>query len=88
MERKGASFGIVMLLVVMLVVLLLVAKNWRKLAPSALEVSTPDGEVSIPAPGTRGVASNPGGLPNLKQMKDSTSDHIEQVQTALDETNQ
>jgi hypothetical protein len=88
MARKGGSFGIVMLLVVMLAVLMLVAKNWRKVAPTALEVSTPDGEVSIPAPGTRGVASNPGGLPNLGQMKDSTSDHIEDVQTALDQSNQ
>jgi hypothetical protein len=55
MARKGGSFGIVMLLVVMLAVLMLVAKNWRKVAPTALEVSTPDGEVSIPAPGTRGT---------------------------------
>jgi len=88
MARKGGSFGIVILLIVMLAVLMLVAKSWRSMAPTALEVSTPDGEVSIPAPGARGVATNPGGLPNLGQMKDSTSGHIDEVQTALDETNQ
>jgi hypothetical protein len=88
MARKGGSFGIVVLVVVMLAVLLLVAQSWRRVAPTALEVSTPDGEISLPAPGTQGVASNPGGLPDLGEMKTNTSTHLQEVQTALDETNQ
>ena len=88
MARKGSGFGLVMLVVVMLVVLLLVARSWKSVAPTAIEISTPDGEITISTPGVEGIATNPGGLTNLNQMRESTTDHIEQVENALDQTNQ
>ena len=78
----------VMLVIVMLVVLLLVARSWRSVAPTAIEVSTPDGEITISTPDTQGIATNPGGLPNLNQMRESTTNHLEQVENALEQTNQ
>lgn len=87
MARKGSGFGIVMLVVVMLAVLLLVAKSWKRVAPTAIQVSTPDGEISVSTPGAEGVANNPGGLPNLKQMQQSTSGHLDRVEDALEQTN-
>ncbi|MDX1390370.1 MAG: hypothetical protein R3344_14365 [Acidobacteriota bacterium] len=88
MARRGSGFGIVMLVIVMLVVLLLVARGWKRVAPTAVEISTPSGEISVSSPGAEGVANNPGGLPNLKQMHESTSSHLDQVGDALDQTNQ
>ena len=77
-----------MLVVVMLVVLLLVARSWRSVAPTALEVSTPDGEITVSTPGSEEFATNPGGLPNLGEMREATTDHTQQVQEALDQSNQ
>lgn len=88
MARKGSGFGIVMLVVVLLVVLLLVARSWKKVAPTAIQISTPDGEISVSTPGAEGVATNPGGLPNLKQMQESTSSHLDEVEDALEQSNQ
>ena len=47
------------------------------IAPTAIEISTPDGEITISTPGVEGIATNPGGLTNLNQMRESTTDHIE-----------
>ena len=88
MARKGSGFGLVMLVIVMLAVLLLVAKSWRSVAPTAIQITTPDGEISVSTPGTEGIADNPGGLPNLNEMRQNTSAHTDQVQDALQQIDQ
>ncbi len=42
MAKKPSGFGFVMLVVVLAVVLLLAARQWRSVAPTALQVSDPD----------------------------------------------
>ena len=38
--KKGGGIGLVMLIVVMAIVLWLTAENWKKVAPTALDVNT------------------------------------------------
>ena len=75
----------VMLLVVLVIVLLLVARKWNAVAPTAIEVSTPAGQVQVPDHGDAeaGAAVRSGGLPNLGDMQRETGAHTQQVQDAL-----
>ena len=85
MKRQGGGFGMVMLLVVLVIVLLLVARKWNSVAPTAIEVSTPAGQVQVPDHGDAeaGAAVRSGGLPNLGDMRRETGAHTQQVQDAL-----
>jgi hypothetical protein len=85
MKRQGGGFGIIMLLVVMVIVLMLVARKWKSVAPNAIEVSTPAGQVQVPDHGDAeaGAAVRSGGLPNLGDMQRETGAHTQQVQETL-----
>jgi len=83
MKRQGGGFGIIMLLVVMVIVLMLVARKWNSVAPNAIEVSTPAGQVQVPDHGEAGAAVRSGGLPNLGDMQRETGAHTQQVQETL-----
>ena len=77
----------VVLVVVLAIVLLLVARQWKALAPTAMQLD--DGTPMI-VPETHGEdgaaqAIRRGGLPNLNQMRQATGEHAEQVQEAFDE---
>ena len=77
----------VMLVVVLAVVLLLVAKQWKAVAPTALQI---DGDNVTVVPETHGEdaagqALQQGGLPDLKQMRQATGSHTQQVQEAFAE---
>lgn len=63
----------IMLVVVMAIVLLLVAKNWRAVAPTAMQVADPELQSSGP-------------LPDLNDMRQQTDVHAEQLQEALEAT--
>jgi hypothetical protein len=87
MRKMGGGFGLVMLVVVMAVVLLLVAKQWKAVAPTALQLD--DGTPMV-VPETHGEdaagdALQRGGLPDLNQMRQATGQHVQQVQETLEE---
>jgi hypothetical protein len=65
--RKYTSFGLIVLLVVMVVVMLLAAKAWKALQPSQ------------PPPA---VATDPGKLPDLQELKRATTQHSTEVRDA------
>ena len=83
----------VMLVVVTAIVLLLVAKNWQKVAPTAMELQD-DGGGPVPQDfddhGESGAAQElrQGNLPGLKEMRQNTGAYSDRLQNALDETNQ
>ena len=87
MKKMGGGFGLIMLVVVMAVVLLLVAKQWKAVAPTALQLD--DGTPMV-VPETHGEdaagdALQRGGLPDLNQMRQATDQHAQQVQETLEE---
>ena len=71
MARRGSSFGMVMLVVVMAIVLLLVARGWREVAPTAVELN--DETPALPAEVGRE-------LPGLGEMRQATGEHVEQLE--------
>ncbi|MFQ5671321.1 MAG: hypothetical protein ACE5HD_12530 [Acidobacteriota bacterium] len=87
MSRKVSSGSMVLLLVVLVVVLLLAARAWKAMTPAALDVSalqatSPAGRTSAGA----GEESKPSGrLPGLREMRDSTEAHTDQVRKAMDQ---
>jgi hypothetical protein len=87
--RKGGGFGMIMLVIVLLVVMLLVAKNWQAVAPTAVQVSTPAGDLPVVVDDRgqteAGAAVRSGQLPDLNDMRQSTNQHAQQVQDALTE---
>ena len=85
MSRRGSGFGVVVLLVVMVVVLLLVAKAWRSVAPTALDVARPTGEVADHGEGQATGQTRPGGLPDLGDMRRETGAHTQQMEETLRE---
>ena len=77
----------VMLVVVLAIVLMLVAKQWKAVAPTALQLD--DGTPMV-VPETHGEdgagqALQHGGLPDLNQMRQATGEHAQQVQETLAE---
>ena len=84
--RKGGGIGFVLLAVVMVVVLLLVARSWKSLGPTAIQV-THGGESGAIVPdhgeSQAGAAVASGDLPGLNQMQQETDAHAQQVQEAL-----
>jgi len=71
---------------VLAVVLLLVARNWQSVAPTAIEVTSPELGAGVDDHGETGAAAElrSGQLPNLGEMRDSTNAHAEELQQALE----
>jgi hypothetical protein len=76
----------VMLVVVLAVVLLLVARNWRAVAPTAMQISDPELGSSVDDRGQAeaGAAVRSGQLPDLNDMRLQTDAHSQDVQEALE----
>ena len=77
----------IILVVVLAIVLLLVAKQWKSVAPTVMQL---DGDTPTIVPDTHGEAGagealQSGQLPNLNQMRQATDSHAEQVQETLAE---
>ena len=84
--RKGGGIGFVLLAIVMVVVLLLVARSWKSLGPTAIQVTNGgDSGVVVPDHGDSqaGAAVASGNLPGLNEMQEETDAHAQQVQEAL-----
>jgi len=88
MAKKSSGIGFVMLVVVLAVVLLLAARQWRSVAPTALQVSDPDLSAVADDHGEAGAgeALRSGQLPDLRDMKQQTGEHADQLQEALEAT--
>jgi hypothetical protein len=91
--KRGASVGLIVLLVALVVVMLLVARSWRSVAPEAIQVSAPNGpdvnvKYSDHGESAAGASIGNGRLPDLPETRQRTDAHAEQVQSALDATNQ
>jgi hypothetical protein len=88
MAKKPSGFGLVMLVVVLVVVMFLVARQWRSVAPTALQVSDPDYSAIADDHGETGAgeALRSGRLPDLKDMRQQTGAHADQLQEALEAT--
>ena len=88
MARKGSGIGFVVLIVALAIVLLLVAKNWRSVAPHAMQVTDPDLAATVDDRGQTeaGEAVRSGELPDMNDMRRQTDAHAEQVQEALEAT--
>ena len=86
MSKRLPGFGLVMLVVVLAVVLVLVARSWRAVAPTAIQVSSPELAGSVHDHGESRAAAElrSGQLPNLGDMRQNTSAHADEVQRALD----
>jgi len=86
--KKGGGLGLVVLVVVLAIVLLLVAKQWKAVAPTAMQLD--DGGTPMVVPKTHGEdaageALQRGGLPDLNQMRQATGEHAQQVQETMAE---
>ncbi len=87
MKKMGGGFGLIAMVIVVAIVLLLVAKQWKSVAPTVMQLDA-DGPMIVPnthGEDGAGEALRRGGLPNLNQMRQATGEHAEQVQEAFDE---
>ena len=78
----------VVLVVVLAIVLLLVAKQWKSVAPTAMQIDENNNiTVDPPTHGEHeaGEALRQGNLPDLNQMRQATGNHAQDVQEALAE---
>jgi len=82
--KKAGGIGFVMLVVVMAIVLWLTAENWKKVAPTALDVNAAG--ASVEDHGQTGAAESlrSGDMPRLSDTREATDAHTEDVQAALD----
>ena len=93
----GGGLGFVVALLAMAIVLYLAAKNWGALMPGAAQALTPGGTVDqvngwgqrkngnaqTPADTTPPASqTSPLGLPDLKEMGQTTDQHLQDVQDA------
>jgi hypothetical protein len=86
MAKRGSGIGMVMLVVVLAIVLLLVARNWRSVAPTAMQISDPELGSAVDDHGQTeaGAAVRSGQLPDLNDMRQQTAAHSQDVQEALE----
>jgi hypothetical protein len=83
----GGGLGFVMAIVVLVIVLLLASRAWNAVMPTAAQALTPGGpggvrQVDDHGQTGAGDAVRSGKLPDLKQMGQSTDQHIHQIQDA------
>jgi hypothetical protein len=88
MAKKPSGFGMVVLVIVLAIVLILVVRQWRSVAPTAMQISDPDYSAIADDHGETGAseALRSGGLPDLKDMRQGTAAHADRLQEALEAT--
>jgi hypothetical protein len=88
MAKKGGGFGLIMLVIVMAVVLLLVAKTWKNVAPTVVDLDRANSMVGpLDSHGENDAAEEvrSGDLPRLSQMEQRTEEHAAEVGNALEQ---
>ena len=84
--KKAGGFGMVVLVIVLAVVLLLVARQWKAVAPTAMQIDDRGNVAVVPethGEDAAGEALQRGGLPDLNGMRQATSSHQKQVEDAF-----
>jgi len=81
-KSGGAAIGLLILVISLAVVMILVARQWKAVAPTALQVSGTAGAGGIDDH-AEGDAVQSGELPDLGEMQQATDEHAAQVQEAL-----
>ena len=78
----------VVLLVALVIVMILVARQWRSLGPTAVQVTNPDYSAIAEDHGETEAseALRSGGLPDLNDMKQRTGQYADQLEEALEAT--
>ena len=86
MRRSGGNFGIVILVVVLAVVLLLAVKAWENVMPATSALSGTGSTAAVSDHGQPEAVeeARSSDLPDLTDMRDSTSEHADQVREALE----
>jgi hypothetical protein len=84
MKKAGGGFGFVMGLITLVIVLFLATRAWKAVMPTAAQALQPGTPGKIDDHGQKevGDAIRSGNLPNLKQMGQSTEQHIDQIKDA------
>jgi len=84
MKQGGGGLGFVMAIVVLVIVLFLAAKAWNAAMPKAAQAVVPGSSQRVDDHGQTGAgdAVRSGTLPDMKQMGQSTDQHIQQIQDA------
>jgi hypothetical protein len=84
MKQGGGGLGFVMAIVVLVIVLFLAAKAWNAVMPKAAQAVVPGSSRHLDDHGQTGAgdAVRSGSLPDMKQMGQSTDQHIQQIQDA------
>jgi len=84
MKNGGGGLGFVMAIVVLVIVLLLAAKAWNAAMPKAAQAVTPGASRQVDDHGQQeaGDAIRSGTLPDMRQMGQSTDQHLKQIQDA------
>lgn len=100
MRRQGGGFGFVMLLVVLAIVLFAALRNMHAVAPEAMEIQRHNAarkaSDGAPADGSKPASTSsnadswteaPPSRPNLSTMDQKTTEHSNDVQNALSQSN-
>lgn len=91
--NRGGAIGLIVLLVALVIVMVLVARSWESVAPEVIQITDTEGpdvnvQFSDHGESQAGDALRRGNLPDLKETRQRTDDHAQQVADALAETNQ
>jgi hypothetical protein len=88
--RKGSGIGFIVLLIALAIVMILTARNWKSVAPTAMEIAGEDGPQVLDDHGQSDAAAElqSGDLPRLGEMQAETAEHAEAVREALEASNQ
>ncbi len=83
MKNSISLVSMILMLVVMVIVLLLVARAWKSVAPTAVQITSPslgleEGEED----------EDKDRLPTLNDMRENTAEHAEQLEEARQQIDQ
>ena len=84
MSQRVSGIGVLLLLVVVAIVLLMTAKAWESMAPAALDVTSRESEGRQEML-QEAVGEDGSHLPDLHEMQQSTQEHADQIQEAIDQ---
>ena len=84
-----SGIGFILMLVVMVIVLLLVARAWTSVAPTAVQITSPQlPGADTDADGDADDGEESGRLLSLNEMKENTEEHAKQLDEAREAIDQ
>lgn len=88
MKNAISPIGMILSLVVMVIVLLLVARAWTKVAPTAVQITSPSLQGLQQGDSETAEGEGSQRLPTLNEMRESTSQHAEELEKARQQIDQ